>query len=573
MAWGDHDQSRSKSELLSKIPTDKERISSDGDYTRGIVDHQNLRDLIVTMFAGSGSGPGYGGWIRVVDIEPISPGVISDKVFQDSPQDTVLQSCKSDKQTFRVRVKASFPIANVGGIDFLLTESIDGGYYEGLADVTISDSGNVEAVTINPDGVDGSKDTVSVVLEPAPELLSLEFTGGYPGIQTELKQGDSFSIHGTTDVPCTGVRILDHEACEFAEITFASTTNFSVAVTIANRGDSAVLRPARVQARNAAGAYGSTRDTNELGGTVDGVDVVNCNNLHPSVSFGTIAYPGVQGAIKDSESAFANFFVSNQDSVFFDSPTSELAVVNPTLVEFPKEAYRIAGDYNVSTHNLSCTANRVANDATSIATALVKIAHVACTIEASLPASRLRSGGNDGTSIQNHTITLSANQELLSAPSMGEETGGGTFIGSWAGGPEIWTRTLQVHDNDVKGSYTWQSPSATNLAGLVTSVLTGSDAYVLGGFVQRDITFGPFSQQEPLGVAVVDYSKLQAGILTATNQPSIRHTPQGDTGDATDEYTILVLGVNPSQLWWNDIAAASSNSSGTAQLLEIEELP
>jgi hypothetical protein len=257
--------------------------------------------------------------------------------------------------------------------------------------------------------------------------------------------------------------------------------------------------------------------------------------------------------------------------VLFDSPNAQLSISNPTTIEASKTADRIAGDYNVTVNNLRVTANRAANDATTVSQDVVQIAHVACEIVVTEPAARLRSGGNDGTSAQNHTITITADQELLSAPSLDEDPGGGTFLGSWVGGPSVWTRSLQVHDDDSKGSYTWQSPSATNLAGIVTSAITGGDSYVLGGFVARDITFGPFSQQEPIGTAVVDYSKVQAGIFTATNQPSIRHTPQGDTGNAVNEYTILVLGVNPAQLWWNDVAAASSNSSGTAQLLAIEE--
>jgi len=31
------------------------------------------------------------------------------------------------------------------------------------------------------------------------------------------------------------------------------------------------------------------------------------------------------------------------------------------------------------------------------------------------------------------------------------------------------------------------------------------------------------------------------------------------------------LGVNPQTLWWNDVAAASANSSGTAQITNVQE--
>lgn len=561
MSWDD--QQRTEEELLSNVPSRYEKVRSFSVEGIGDVDHQNLRDLIVTMFAQGGGGVGGSGWIIVKDVVPVGSGVISAKVWQDSG-DTVLQECTTDQVSFDVEVAASFPLVTVAGVDATLVESADGGHYEGTVPVTIAESVDIECAVKTPDDDTGAIQHVSVILDPGPEILTLSFTGSYPGSQTELKEGDTFQLTGTTDKPCTGVRILDYDACQLSEPTFVSTTTFVVDGVIADRGDVATPRYARVQARNAAGAYGSTRDTS---------DTVICNNLHPTATIDSITYPGAQQALKGSETATVGVTLANLNTVLFDSPNSQLNISNPTTVEASKTAQRIAGDYNVSVNNFRITANRAANDATTVVQDVVQIAHVACEVVVTEPAARLRSGGNDGTSAQNHTITLTANQELLSAPSLSEDTGGGTFLGSWTGGPAVWTRSLQVHDDDVKGTYNWQSLSATNLAGIVTSVITGDDSYVLGGFVQRDITFGAFSQQEPMGVAVVDYTKLQAGIFTATNQQSIRHTPQGDTGNAVNEYTILTLGVNPAQLWWNDVAAASSNSSGTAQLLDIEETP
>jgi len=519
--------------------------------------------------AGGGGGAGGGGWIIISDVAPQGAGVVDNKVYQDTGN-TVLQSCDSYTVDIEVSIKSSYPKVRVSGSDYEL--SLVGDLYSGTVNVTIpASTTDLEVQVITPDESVGPTDTVRVAYEAPPEILTLSFTGGYPGSQTELKAGDTFQITGTTDKDATGVRILDLDACQLSEPTFAASTVFTVTGTIADRGDVAQLLPAHVQAKNAAGAYGSSRATNAGGGSVDGTDVVNCNDLYPSVSIGAITYPPTQGALKGSETATIVNTVSDYTAVVYDSPTAELSITNPTTLENPKTVQRIAGTYNDSTNNFRITANRAANDATTVDQEVVEIANVAPTIDVSTPAARLRSGGNDGTSIQNHTITIDSDQQLDAAPTLNEDTGGGTFTGSWSGGPLQYTRTLQVHDDDVKGAYTWQGLVATNKAGLVQNTINTGSSYTLGGFVARTVTFPAFSQTVNINVEVITYTKLQAGIFTSTNQPAVRHTPQGDHSDATDEYTVDSLATNPTAVWWNDVAAAAANSSGTAQLTDIEE--
>jgi hypothetical protein len=170
-------------------------------------------------------------------------------------------------------------------------------------------------------------------------------------------------------------------------------------------------------------------------------------------------------------------------------------------------------------------------------------------------------------------VSIVANQQLLNAPSLAAGVGGGTLIGGgFVGGPSTWTRTLNVSDNDTKGAYTFGSLVATGLAGLVQSVINSGSAYTLGGFVARALTFAPFSQSTALNVGVVTYAKLQAGIFTATNQPAARNATQGDHSNLLNTFTVDSLGnVGPTNLWWNDVAAAGSNSGGTAQITAVEE--
>lgn len=522
-------------------------------------------------------------------VEALSGGVISDEVYQDAGQDTVLASCTTSVVDVRVAIVSAYPMIRVtttaSEYPVQLTVASDDGHYSGTVDVELSSSGEtIDVQQIAPDGTDGALVRIPVAVDLPPEFLALSYSGAYPGIQTEYKADDTVSIVGTTDIPCYGVEIMaptgsyTDGACQGETIYFAPTTSISVIATIADQGDVLTSRPAYVRALNEVDAAGAVRATDELGGTTDHVDLVGCNDFHYTISFGTPTYPGVQGALKDSETATVPItitgFGSPNDTIIHTSPTAELSITSPATYQDPKTVQRIAGTYNDSTDNLQVSVVRGANGAPTVDATVVKIAHVDAIIEVTEPATRLQSGGNNGTTIKSHTITITSDQELLIAPTLPAAAGGGTFIGSWAGGPKVWTRTLQVHDDDVHTTYAWTGLVATNLAGKVINAITGDANYIIEGFIKRTLTFGPYSQSTTLDVALSSYPKLQAGIFTATNQPAVRHTPQGDQSDATNEYTVLSpLGTNPQTLWWNDVAAASSNSSGTAQITDVEEVP
>lgn len=511
-----------------------------------------------------------GGWIYVYDIQGRNGVVVSAQSYQDAG-DNILQSCTASGNDLRVYVRASYPLVNIYGVVGTLTRAPDSGFYAGYVDITLTAAGNIVAKVTTPDSTEGPHDTVIVAVEIAPAILTLSFIGGYPGSQTELKAGDAFQIHGTTDRPCVGVEILDFGACQHAVLTFASTTSFTVAGVIADRGTAAVARPARLRARNAAGAYGATRDTNSGGGSVDGTDVVTCNNLHPTVTFGAVTYPTGQTALKNSESASVVVVTANLDTILYDSPNSQLVIIDPTAIGSPKIVTRIAGNYNVATNNLRAEAVRSANDAHTIAQTVVRIAHIAAVIVVTEPYARLRAGNPNG----DYTCSISSDQELPAAPSLlsSASPNSGVLQGAgWVGGLLLYTRVMRVTPTDVPGTYGWRDLSATNRAGIVTTSITGDANYVIGGFTARSVTFPAFSQTTLLGVAVVDYAKLRAGIFTATNQPSIKNPTLGNHDDLLNTYTIEALGVNPTTVFWNDLAAANANSSGTAQLLDIEEL-
>lgn len=511
------------------------------------------------------------GWIRIVGIT-VPGGSTSNAVFQDPPGNTVLQSIDVSDGTFDVTIESSFPTIDVNGTPATLP--LVGTIYRGAVSATLVADGLVIAKAISPEGIDAAEDSVAVVLDLPPALLTFSFSGPYPGSQTELKAGDTYQVSGTTDKLADAIEIQPLGAADAPQIlAFAPSTSFSVTMVVGDAGTTTQALPATARARSVTtAALGPARATDELGGSADGVDLVNLNNLFPGVAIGAIVYPATQSALKGAEVATVANVLSDFDSVAYDSPGAELTITNPATSEDPKTVTRLAGSYNVSVDNFRITANRAANDATTIESEVVAIVNVAATITVTEPAARLRSGGNDGTAVQNHTITISADQDLSSAPTLNPDLGGsrGVFAGVFTGGPQVWTSALQVADTDEKGTFNWGTLAATGLSGILAGTITGDAQYTLGGFVARTLTFAPFATQAAMNVEVVTFANLQAGIFTATNQPALKQAI-GTPPSVTNGFTIDALGVDPTQVIWLDTPAASSNSGGTAQITNVEE--
>ena len=510
----------------------------------------------------SPGGGGGGGWLAVQDIVPTTTGSVGSKTYQTASND-VLLTCQGDTLNLDVTVQSSGPRVRVGGVLADIPPIVGESHYSGTVSISVAGTGNITAILILPNGGNGASMNTAYTYQVGPTVLTCAFTGSYPGSQTELKAGDTFQITGTTDVAAVQIEILDFGTCTNT-LHGVSGTNFVITGTIADRGTSLQSLAARVRAQNAALSWGSTFDT---------TNTVDLNNLYPTATIGLITYPGVQTALKASETATVAMTTANFDAILYSSPNGDLSITAPTVDAPSKAVQRIAGTYNVSTVNFQVAATRTANAAVTTNTVVVFIASVAPTITVVEPAARLRSGGNDGTTIQNHVITINSTQRLAAAPSMSGSPGGGTFSGSWTWSPTAvsFTRTLQVHDNDTKGSYSWTALVATGLSGLTQNLVTGDSNYVLGGFVPRTVTFAAFQQTTQINVEVITYAKLQAGIFTSTNQPSNRNPSQGDTSDIIDTYTVTALAANPTTVYWNDVAAASANSSGLAALEDVEE--
>ena len=554
---------------------------------------------VIALSAGGPDAPrtGGGGWVRVVDIQMQGAGTVYEPVYSDAAQ-TVIQSTKASNEFIQLDIECSYPNIRIGITLYELARV--GDIYSGTINLTVGASGvtNLIVQSLNSDGLEGAVDRVDIEVVPPPTILTLAFAdqgggaggvGTYPGSQTELKAGDTIRVEGTTNTPADAIQCTDVGACGSQIVTFASGTSFSVLVTIANRGLSVQSLFARLSARGTVSqAYGPTRDTNNGGGTTDGVNLVKLNNLYPTIDgltgAGTvtgrafaIAYPASQSALKDAETAAITAAASNYDIISYSAPGAEVSIPSPSVFASPKVVTRVGGTYNVSTDNYQIVATRNANAAVKTVSGVVAIAHVNQVITVSVPFARLRSGGNNGTAAQDYTVTISSNQQLFSAPSVAPEAGGnkGTFQGgAFAGGPSSWTRTFRISETvpDLKGTFTWASLSTTNRAGKVVSTITTGPTYTLGGFVARTLVFStPFGPNTTLGTEVVTFSKLTAGTFTATSSPALKQTI-GTSPPVINGYTIDAVSVNPTTVVWLDTGAVNSNSSGTAAITTVEEI-
>lgn len=548
--------------------------SQDGDQPRlwQAADFNRHLDRTLALEAAVGSSGGSGGWIMVRDISPTASGAVGSKTFQTA-EGAVLQSAVSDTLNLDVTVNATGPRAKVNGVTVDLTKIAGESYYEGTASVVLAGSGNVTAIQVMPDDSNGSIAVCAITFQPGPTILTCQFAGGYPGLQTELKAGDTFQLQGTTDTPADLIEVQNYGAFVFSSNPVVAGTSFSATGTVADRGVVVQSLPARVRARNASLAFGATFDT-DAAGTVDGVNRVQLNNVYPSFVDNGTTFPGAQTAFKGLEAGSQNTEVFDFDTLVYSSPHGDFSIGSPTTYVADKSLTCTApGDYNDSATNYRIVATRVANGTASTFNKTIEVADVAPSVVVTQPVGRLRSGGNAGTAAQSYLITATSDQNLASAPDIAIPVGGTWLGGGFVGGPKVWTRTIQIHDNDAKGTSAWTyAVVPTNNAGLAAPIAGNQ---VNGGFVFRTMTVAGWPNREAaIGTQVADTAKLECSNLSKGPSGTLNYTYSPTTADVVNEYTITQpTGVaNPTgDLWYNkDLANALSNTLGFQQI-ELEE--
>lgn len=521
---------------------------------------------------------GINGSVYIIDITPSGGiGNIGDKVYEDiggTSSNSILNSCSTTTQNVIVSILALpghtryKPIVTLSGQNVTLNALSDRPLFTGSRSINLN-SGT--SLTVRHQ--DGAFHTCSIAQDLPPEVQTSYFMGGYPGSQTELKENDTFNLYIQTNTPVTRIEIDNYGAYKAFSANVAAGTTFTVTTAqIANRGTSTQNLGARVRVQKANGSYSNWYLTESFGST-DGTHLVKLNNTFPTISTinqANIIYPASQAALKDSETAVINHTVTNANTVVYNSPNGELSISNSSTYETAKTVQRIGGTYNISTNNFRIVATRTANNAvtTSIST-VVYIAHTAPTLSITTPFTRLRSGGNNGTSVQSYNIVITASQNLISAPTLTADTNnGGTFSGAgFTGGPTVWTRALQVNDNLVKGAKTWASISGTNLAGKIVTTITSGGTYVIGGFVSRTLSLAAFANEVALNTSVVDFSKmtLSWAVKALPNKATVgTNVPP----PLPDTWTINALNTNPTTVRILDTSATNSSSAASNVIVE-----
>ena len=513
---------------------------------------------------------GMDGGIFITDASPGGSGIVQMDYKSGTIGKQIPELIKSDDSTIIVTVEWD-GIAydwngsvQVNGVTITNGQAIstDSRRFTGTATIPV-DSNTTEIIAITDQGT-ATKCDFSFQGD-GPVITDVKFVNGYPGSQTEVKENDYFDIEVTFDPNGSTpdkLQINNYGAMKYSLTDITPDANNKVVVTgtVDATGNTVQNLAARVKARNDFGTFGASRDTNEGGGTTDGTNTIKCNDLHPTVTFGSITYSSGKDALKGTETATIAMTTSDLDSIAYTSPTSELTITNPNTDESTKTVTRSSGDYNVSTANIKAVAIRNANDAHTTATDVVYIANVAPVITVTESSTRFQHDPNG----KDYTVTIHSNQLLRAIPSITAPEGSlGSFSGTVPG--STFNATITIDDDDTNGSYQWGNLTTENLSGMSQSTIDTSgsndDTYVIGGFVERDIYFDPQAVKMPLGTYVSNTSKLHA-----VDKDLITMTFYSDLNDHVRGFSITDSSGNydatGNYLYWNDVAERESNTTG-----------
>jgi hypothetical protein len=514
---------------------------------------------------------GINGGVFITDITAQNPAERTVHTKNFSSDGKVLDSCITDTELIVVYVLAIpghrnyKPVITINDVVVPISEIDDRTLFTGSLNVDINGMQWVEVIH-----EDGAKYKTFIEYNPPPEIEEAVFTGGYPGDQTELKENDTYSFRIKTNTPVTKVKFDGSSSYAYkSRVINISPEATQITINdnqIADRGNTSQDLPARVRVQESTGSWSDWFITNH-NSSVDGQTTVKLNNLYPTINISSVVYPTGQGAIKNSESAYVNNTINFYDDVQYLSPNNELTIPNENSFNSSKKVIRASGDYNISTNNFRITATRNANNAIISVDSIIKIANVPAILTVNTPATRLISGGNNGSSPQDHTITINSNQNLYEPPTLTAPIGAWQGTG-FTGSSNIWVRDLRIHDDDTKGTYTWGSINGKNLSGIETTIITGNNEYILGGFISRDIILAPFSNSTYLYAEVSDYSKLNLNwsIKDLTNKRPVGTTETPDP----KSWSIMALNTNPTEIIILDTQA--TNSSSFSSVIEIEEV-
>lgn len=512
---------------------------------------------------------GGGAFLFFRDATPMGPSIVGLKVWEPLTTPTELHLIEvTASMLVRLHLYASgtqevlTPIVTLSDsqgthLGTVTLDPIQGQYqYEGHAEIMV-----VEDTVIIAESNTGLRDELIIHVAPAaPRILDFEF-GPYPGTQTELKEDDQITVRVTVDNTAETVTILDQDAAKEVSLTPGTPdeagpglTYFTGLITVSEESG---LLPAWATAIDVLGS--------SVTGSSD--DNLNLNQTYPTIQLIEIIYPVGQEAIKTGESASVQVVVNDFDTVTYMSPNvtipNFMGYDETKLVDYLTGLYEIDPNYFVE-------ANRVANDATTAAEYVVKIANVAALAAVTIddvPNAILQSD-HDG---ETYVVRVTMNQEMLSFASM--DASGGLWEGVWVQvSPYEWVRELTAYNTDSRGPHFFTNLDSVNLSGIPSTFIASGEEYRISGFKKIKVFFPPFSQSAVLPAAITDVSKVRVKYDEAVNYLDYRP----DTNEAFDQFSVVDSNDSPhpqgTHLWLSDFDISQSNTTGYLNVLIEEDI-
>jgi hypothetical protein len=500
--------------------------------------------------------------VYITDITPTSDGIVANKNFKNTvPASKFLNSAITDTENVRVHVLVQGavytpPPVTVNGTNVTNFVSLSETMFQGYVDITVAESGEILAVNEASE----TEYTVSLtVATQGPSVTSLTI-GSLPGAQTEVKSGDVVTISGIVGNDAVSMQILDSGAAVSGNISnfgaadsaSAGFRTFSGTFITSNRSGSLSVT---VTATNFLGTVGEPTSSS---------NTVVVSQLAPTVGTISVNYPNGQGALTNGDIAQVSSTITNADSVqyAFSAAGQDLTITDPDVYEVTKVAQLNTGTYHVS-NNYTITATRAANGAVTTRSGSIRIAETAATATITVQGNpaRLRTSASG----ENYILRVQANQLLAEVPTV--NIAHGAWQGDWSFSGGIYSRTFRLTDADPRGDLSVTS----TIQNLGSKASNPSATLVVGGLVQRTITFPAFARYASIGSSVAIVTKTRARYAGGSTDLTRRL----DTTDVAASFTIVnadgVYDPNGTHLFLSDSAYAGANTSGTLQV-DFEEI-
>ena len=567
------------------------KISARDSKKQNIVSYNEVDRELSFNFEEIGKG---GGFVCITSVQPAVEGE-NTFVSQSSSDELVVEEVVVSNTNVLVTVLAitgseSLKPAwvRVNGEDVTLSMHTTENLWTGT--IELENCGTL----ITAEHAEGSTDECVVIYQPRPEVTSVVFVGDYPAVgQTHYHYDQNVTIEIESDSVIFGAETLAVDSDALQPQSYMSENNdFTASTTIQVIGktehsiDGPSYGAVWVRVRDQYGAWSNPFFSDASNNGVDHVNMINLDSDGPQIVVSDITYPIGQQALKNNEQAEIVYFYDYTESLTVTALTSELNILTPTpavgdsiLVEMT------SGTYNITNNNVRITGIKTSNDTSAYVDTCVYIANSAATIAMTgvHTSSRLRSGGNNGTSAQSYQVVVTSDQRLLSTPDVQPEPSAGVLSAltpSNVGTGQNFTGNIQVHDSITRNSYNFTLASpAVNLAGVETATISSGNLYTIGGFVSRSGTFDAGVAYDDIGVNVSgldNATKLMVAIAAvsgtyAANTTNINYTSGNHIFTIVSTGSPTVFDATGNALRINEANTVGANTTGLLPYT-IEEL-